>query len=200
MCLWLEIVCLHVCDQFHRFINQVVNGELHPHPMAISRIQTHTYFMLFLYLSPLSFRPLLTSTNTDTQAQKGGDGMLALCDQNSFWDGASSGSDVIACPCGVSVSPFRLFHVPVRCLWSPVSHYPSVCLSLFVFVSVCPSAVVCVGLYSGRSCLPLLLLLLFLLLFLLSPSLLSLWYLQIAAGQSNPSAFLVLMKQQGWAI
>lgn len=31
--------------------------------------QTHTYFMLFLNLSPLSLRPLLTSTNTDKHSR-----------------------------------------------------------------------------------------------------------------------------------
>lgn len=56
--------------------------------------------------------------------------------------------------------------------WS-VLHYPSVCLS------VSPSLLLCVCLYSVCSRLPFVLLLLFLLLLVLSPGLFSLWYLQI---------------------
>lgn len=74
-----------------------------------------------------------------------------------------------------------LGHVFVCCLSWSVSHYPSICLSIFFsFFScmyVCVSVLFCVGLYFVRSCLPIVLLFLLLLLLLLSPRLLSLWYL-----------------------
>lgn len=52
-------------------------------------------------------------------------------------------------------------------------------ISFLCFFSVCTSVLFCVCLYFVCSCLPFLLLLLFLLLLHLSPSLFSLWYLQI---------------------
>lgn len=87
-----------------------------------------------------------------------------------------------------------LGHVFVCCLSWSMSHYPSICLSIFfsffscmyvctcvcmyVRMYVCVSVLFCVGLYFVRSCPPIVLLFLLLLL-LLSPRLLSLWYLQI---------------------